>query len=338
MFYRASVHELSDYLVFSGRIKLTEQGLFVDWSGAGLELLCMAERVIIGFGDYESDQPCYVKVYIDGKPHSSYAISTGKENVLLSLKEDFHMISLFRITEGSVPLIIKGFEFYGAEIGVREQKRKRQLRLEFLGDSLTCGYGILGSHHSEGFKTYEEDVTAGFSWLAAAELEADARYIAVSGQGIVKNCNGDIDTPIPLLYDWQTRSGREPADTSWTPDIIIISAGTNDRSGGVSKEEFSRGAEDFTSRLRARHPSADIIWNYGIANDYYCDTLKALVKKLSEEDSRIHYLKMPQMNFTSELGTNGHPNQLYSKRAVKTLHPLLREITDRRDNEDNEDK
>jgi lysophospholipase L1-like esterase len=335
MYYKASVHEIIDYLTFSGRTLLTEKGLCVDWSGAGLELLCMAERVIIGFGEYAYAQPCYIKVCIDGKPHSSYAISTGKEKVLLTLSDDFHRISIFRITEGNIPLIIKGFEFYGSEIGVRELRRKHKIRLEFIGDSLTCGYGILGSRHSEGFKTYEEDVTAGFSWLAAAELDADARYIAISGQGIVKNCNGEIDTPIPLFYTWQTRSGREPADTSWIPDIIIISAGTNDHSGGVSKDEFRRGAEDFTAQLRSLHPAADIVWDYGTANDYYCETLQAMVAELSENDSRIHYLKMPQMNYTNELGTNGHPNARYAKRAVETLLPLLREIKDSRDKENN---
>ncbi len=335
MFYKASVHELSDYLVFSGRTLMSEEGLCVDWSGAGFELLCMAERLIISFGEYKAEQPCYVKVYIDGKPHSSYAISTGREKLLINLTSDFHKVSVFRITEGDSPLIIKGFEFYGSEIGVREQRRKNQLKLEFIGDSLTCGYGVLGSRHSEGFHTYEEDVTAGFSWLAAAELDVDARYIAISGQGIVKNCNGETDTPIPLFYQWQTRSGREPADTSWSPDIIIISAGTNDCSGGVSKEDFLIGAEKFTAQLRTIHPSADIVWDYGIAGDFYCDTLKSMVKKLSDKDSRIHYLKMPEMNRTTELGTNGHPNKRYSKRASEALIPLLRKIKDRRNDENN---
>ena len=32
-------------------------------SGAGLELLCMAERVIIGFGEYAYAQPVILKSY-----------------------------------------------------------------------------------------------------------------------------------------------------------------------------------------------------------------------------------------------------------------------------------
>ena len=42
-----------------------------------------------------------------------------------------------------------------------------------------------------------------------------------------------------------------------------------------------------------------------------------MVAELSENDSRIHYLKMPQMNYTNELGTNGHPNARYAKERLK---------------------
>ena len=58
-------------------------------------------------------------------------------------------------------------------------------KIEFVGDSITAGFRIygVGSFDSVG----DHDAKASYGWLAADRLGAQARLIAITGRGLVKN-------------------------------------------------------------------------------------------------------------------------------------------------------
>ena len=327
MYYTARFSQLTPYILPVGRSLSDDGGLTVDWSGSGFAMDVMAERVVIGLGPYASDNPSYLRVYIDGRPVSKHAVVTGAEKIVL---EDFAPNEVFRRLEVILAsghggrVTFSEIELYGEAVGVGGRPEERKLRIEYIGDSLTCGYGALGGPHHRTYYAYEEDVTAAYAHMTSETLGASGRYTCWSGQGIVKNCNGETGTPMPLFFRRTLKSGPEDYDhSSWTPDIVVITAGTNDNGGGVSKEDFETGCRAFHAQIREVYPDAHIIWDYGVCNTVYCDTLESMVSDLG--DPKAHYLRAVTMDFKSEVGSNGHPNALYHRRFADQLAKYIKE-------------
>lgn len=62
---------------------------------------------------------------------------------------------------------------------------------------------------------------------------------AFLGQGVVRNCNGETDRPIPVFFHWGSPHRQDEWDFSqWQPHVVVINAGTNDVSGQVKPELF----------------------------------------------------------------------------------------------------
>ena len=113
----------------------------------------------------------------------------------------------------------------------------------FVGDSITCGYGVddpVKEHH---FKTSTEDATKTYAFKTAQALNADWSFVSVSGWGIISGYTGDAkknaNSVIPRVYDklgfsWgNTIFGINPGNISWNfdsyqPDFVVINLGTND--------------------------------------------------------------------------------------------------------------
>lgn len=54
---------------------------------------------------------------------------------------------------------------------------EKELSIEFIGDSITCAYGVEGKSSSESFKTTTENFMKSYAYLTAKKLNAD--YSAV---------------------------------------------------------------------------------------------------------------------------------------------------------------
>ena len=311
-----------------GRSVYTDGALSLCWSLSGFGIRFEAEGAILHFvPDYRADQPVYVLVTLDGR-ETKYAIVDGKEKILLEhLGEGVHTLEFRRLSEGEAPLKVAALELVGENTSVQEPPALPALRLEFLGDSITCGYGNLAEQGSRVFNTFEEDPTKAYAGLTAAALGADIRDVSISGQGIVKNCNGDIGTPIPVFFHWDSRRGRETHDfTSWVPHAVIVNAGTNDCGGKVTDDEFRAGSEAFLRDIRAQYPDAHIFWAYGLMGLRYDAVLREVIEKLSAADKKMHYVPIrPIWEFPDETGANGHPNVKGHTRGAAVLAEAIRE-------------
>ena len=67
--------------------------------------------------------------------------------------------------------------------------------IEFIGDSITCGYGIDTACEANTFSTTNENVNKAFSYLTAAALGADASFVSYSGHGLISGYTGNPDIP-----------------------------------------------------------------------------------------------------------------------------------------------
>lgn len=319
-----------------GRVTINGNGLLMDWSACGFTVNFNGCAVNLHFGSYRADQPVIVLAVLDGV-RSKYSISDGNETVTVECadikgnRSESHTLTLLRLSEGGVPLycrqldVISRYDGVSPELAARPAEKKR--RIVFFGDSITCGYGNLGVEGEPGFRTWEEDPTLAYAYLTAEELGAAAEIVSISGQGIVRNCNGDVDTPIPLFFRWQSRTLRTEHDFARQPDAVVVNAGTNDWGGAVTDEEFDAGAEAFLRDLRKCYPSAPVVWFYGLMGDRYDAVLRNVTEKLNAEIGGIYYLPADIIiGHAGNFGANGHPSFEGAQRGALILGTKLCEI------------
>ncbi len=151
---------------------------------------------------------------------------------------------------------------------------EKDLLIEFVGDSITCAYGVEGASAYENFKTSTENFMKSYAYLTAQKLNADYSAVSYSGHGIVSGYSqdGSINTEslVPPVYD---KIGKiKPYDVEWNfkrkPDVIVINLGTNDDTY-VSKDfekrsqEYTDAYTDFLGDIFSKSPDSYIICTVG---------------------------------------------------------------------------
>ena len=325
-FLTVTAKELYSSCKQMGRISLTYDGILCDWSASGFSVNVRANGAVLDFAPYHADQPVYIDVLVDGVKQI-HALSDCVTRVVIPMAFGVHTLTVLRLSEGASPLYCKSLRlsspFGGEAPAFLAPPEKKSRRVVFFGDSITCGFGNTGETTSP-YLTSEQDPTEAYAWKCAELLDADAELVSISGQGIVRNCNGVVDTPIPTFFGWQSRHLRTPYDFSQDVDFVVINAGTNDCGGGVTDEEFHDGAKAFLLDLRAHYPSAKLIWYYGLMGLRYDAVLRALEEELSETESSFTYLPVRQISHeTGEIGAVWHPSVEGDVRGAAELAAAL---------------
>src|SRR5260370_136036 len=148
--------------------------------------------------------------------------------------------------------------------GPHRRPARRRLRprdVLALGDSITCGYGDLGSSALCHFTPDTEDETSAYGALAAAQLNAQHTAIAYSGIGMYRNGGGDTANTMPTRY--QRTLADDPA-SAWTfntppPHVVVINLATNDFGRGDPGPPFQQAYLAFLRQLRGRYRDAYVI-------------------------------------------------------------------------------
>ena len=319
-----------DRLLELGRVTRTDDGLLMDWSACGFSLRFAGSGISFAFMPHRADMPVYVMAILDGI-RTKFAVDSGFERFMLACEDGEHTLSFLRLSEGGDPLVCREIRIT-AENGqsapaLLPPPAPKERRIVYFGDSITCGYGNLGDPRS-GFYTCEEDPTLAYAYRSAELCDADAELVSISGQGVVLNCNGDIGTPIPTFYKWQSRTLQTPCDFSLQPDVVVVNAGTNDGGAGhVSQEAMFEGACAFVKNLRLAYPKAEIVWFYGLMGEVYGEALTKAEAVLADTDARFTYVPCDMIyGKPGEVGANGHPSVEGAERGAQVLAAKIKEI------------
>ena len=98
-----------------------------------------------------------------------------------------------------VTYAIEGFEFnprfraFHIKGNLLPSSPKPELKVEFIGNSITCGYGIEDDNPNNGFSYDTENHTMTYAHKVARALNADVNIVARSGIGIYRNYGGSKD-------------------------------------------------------------------------------------------------------------------------------------------------
>ncbi|ETT55647.1 SGNH/GDSL hydrolase family protein [Paenibacillus sp. FSL P4-0338] len=222
-----------------------------------------------------------------------------------------------------------------------------QHTIEFIGDSITCGYGVDDEEALHTFSTATEDVTKAYAYLSAEQLGADYSMVCYSGYGIITGyTENDQKLTTHLLPDYYERVGKSegrfggsllPQETPWdfsrfTPELIVINLGTNDDS--YTKEDSAKQADyaenyvSFLQKVRRNNPDSTILCTLGIMGDRLYPVLEQAVGRYTKEtgDSRISVMKFEVQREEDGYAVDFHPSQLTHRKAADRLTSEIRRL------------
>ncbi len=155
--------------------------------------------------------------------------------------------------------------------GLTAPKQHFKTNIEFIGNSITCGYGNdMEIPCGNGSKWYDQhNAYWSYAPRTARALNAQFMISAISGAGIYRNWNSDGPT-VPQQYEntfLNTDSTNKWNFGSFTPDIVTIALGTNDMSKGdgktprkaFDKQAYINHYKAFIKTIYSHYPKAQLV-------------------------------------------------------------------------------
>ena len=319
----------TDVFKIYGRTLADESGLILSWSASGIGFNFKGERAVIAFAEYKCDAPVFVKVFIDGKSQRFCLCGSQPRIVLDCEKDGIHSVKFLRISEGETYLRFKNVTVYGKEPEFKAPPKDKSLKLEFLGDSITTGWGVLATCEPEStYNTVEQDVTRSYGYMTAELLDADIHIEAVGGQGVWRTCGKEEGIQFKHMFDMVVRGNETYDHSSWIPDVIVLHCGTNDEPGGTTEEDMHREGNILLDKVRTAYPNAKIIWMYGAMNSKFLLPLKKLInERRSTGDKDVYFFPVTRVKKENhDVGAVGHPNVNFSVKTSKKLSNFIKKI------------
>jgi lysophospholipase L1-like esterase len=261
----------------------------------------------------------WFNVVIDGvvkTPVNVPAGTNGSVTLVSGLASGTHTIELVRRTECWVGDVqFKGFTVTGGSLLTPPNPASR--RIEFIGDSITCGYGNEGASQYQSFTTKNENAYLAYGSVTARNLGADQITVAWSGKGVVHNYGGDTNEIFPIVYPrilpYNTTLTWNPSQ--WIPQVVVINLCTNDFSTNPpDKTTFTTAYSNFVKQIRGQYSGAHIYCALGpmLNGDVLVtarDCINTVVNQLkSAGDTKVHFIEFPMQDGTLGYGEDWHPS------------------------------
>ena len=336
-----------------GRTYLDDDTLWAAFSGAGAEFVYTGKKLEITIvGDNaatagNADNYARVAVYVDGERVVDDMLDS-KEKTYTAFESDEAKsvtVQIIKLSECAMSTFgIKPIKL--AEGEKIEPTAAKDLKIEFIGDSITCGYGVDDENKEHHFKTSTEDVTKAYAYKTAQLLNADYSIVSISGYGVISGytANGkkvEAQT-IPQYYDKLGFSYNKFADSvevaslewdfsNYTPDVIVINLGTNDASYAKTNEkkaEFEEGYIEFLKKVRSHNPDAFIFCSYGVMGVDIATNIRNAIKEYTNQtgDEKIQYCRLEMQNEAEDgIAADWHPSAKTHDKCAEQVVAKIKE-------------
>ena len=333
-----------------GRCSQKNDRLALFWTGSGIEINCSGSELWIEVEvDYDVYEP-WISILYHGERVSRQMLVKGR-----------YWIPLFRNMKSSEVKNIRFLKDVQAMSGdlrhslILHQVRsdgdffpvdKKDYSIEFIGDSITSGEGLIGAKQEEEWVSMWFDSVSNYTYLCAKELNADYRVLSQSGWGVYCSWDHNLEAVLSKNYEkvCGVVSGKRNRElgalddydfSMQKADVVVMNLGTNDGGAFTSKGEilkedialFQQAAVEFLKKLRSYHPEAYLLWAYGILGkvmEKYIVEAIAMYQQLSG-DQRVAYFDLPEME-EDGIGARSHPGKLAHQKAAEVLAEKIREI------------
>ncbi len=340
-----------NYFKIHGRTTSDLKPLNLFWSGSGLELACSGTQLWVNLNsDYKSFEPWLI-IKLNDEFISRQMVTKGRHKICVYRGMSANVIKKVEIIKDTQAM--SGDSNHCLQIesivsdGSFHECTTYPMKIEFIGDSITCGEGAIGAKCESDWTTMFKTTHGAYPEMVSKHFNAQFNIIAQSGWGICAGWDNNPNTTMPEIYDkvCGVLNGRKNFElganelhnfSKWQPDIIVINLGTNDDSAfnqtefidefNVShklefenenhKNKFIKKAETFIKNVRENNKNAHIVWCYGMLGT----RLKPLINEaiLNCKDDNIDFLLLDEMT-ENTVGSLNHPGQKNHAQASEKL-------------------
>lgn len=305
-----------------GRVTELKNGITCDFTASGVEFWGrMQGNVTISLS---CDRDTYFTVFVDGvrQEERFYATETTKELIVASsLEVGEHTVRILKQTETQWSLcVLKSVSLEGYLYPAPEN---REFLIEFIGDSITCGYGNLGNPSTPvaGIASMQ-DGTQAFAFLTAEALNAEANIVACSGIGIAKGWTDMNELAFYQKTCYYRDKEKNYEGNTRIPNLIVINLGTNDQDRGCEEQAFKDRMREFLTYIREFYGTdVPIVWMYNMMT-YGCYTwARPILEEFGGESAGIYSVQLTP----NKLGAGNHPELTAHYSASEQLVQFIKE-------------
>jgi lysophospholipase L1-like esterase len=307
------------------------------WPATGIEAAFTGVGVDVRLRDEGAN---VFAVAIDGATPTTLATNRTTERYVLArgLGPGHHTVLLTKRTESNVG-IVQFLGFVPQEgVLLKTPEPARTRRIEFVGDSVTCGYGDLAKGPKEHFSAATEDEASAYGALTAAAFGAQRSVISYSGIGVYRDHDGSTRDQMPVRF---RRILADDPTSQWgfrgpAPDAVVVHLGVNDFAKGDPGAAFEQAYVGLLRMLRTVYPHAAIVCAVSpMLTDAYPPGAKnrtkaagyiraAVDQRRLAGDSHVFYFAFDEIVKADGFGADYHPSLASHRRMAAALVAVLR--------------
>ncbi len=321
--------------------------LALDWTGSGVELQFKGSDLWAELEATGKAPVMWMAVLADGQPVARFPVEPGIRFYPLVMgmdPEHSRTVTLMKETQcmpdsPETTVILRSLRLNGEA----EELKPRDLKIEFVGDSLTSGEGSLAPNGNDEWITIWFSACGNYSQVACQELNAERRVLSQSGWGVCWDWEHKPEGNMTDHYEEicgvlrgpaaDRRGCGKPYDFSeWQPDIVCIRLLTNDCGGMEQKGSFEADRDRVTEgcltllrKVRKNNPKAKIVWILpGTA--HHPELVEEAVEKARQEGmDGLFTFTLPDYG-PEDMGARFHPNAAWNRKAGLLLAGFLRTV------------
>ena len=300
---------------------------------------------------------------VDGDRPTRFMLGTGPgaHVIAAGLAPGNHTVQVSLDTEGQYGVTrFIAFDFAGGELAAPPPPAP--LVMELIGDSITCGYGNLGTPTIEDQSNNWSAPTCPFATATESAymayggvLGAESTSVCWSGKGVYEDLGGHTDsaaTPqmVSVYRDALLGDSYNGVELHELPypgasaaarpvDIVVVNLGTNDISGATQanggtstmppEAPFTAAYLELIREIRAVSPDAHIFVTLGsMVGDPQLGQYRALLDGVvaASADAKVHRIDLDVQDSGMGVGCDWHPTRAEDARMAGQLAAQMQPI------------
>ena len=287
----------------------------------------------------------YISLELDGKYIGRLKVEKGETKLYLipvSEPKKTHHLSIYKATEASNGAVL----FEGTTANLTEIQHQKKKKIEFIGNSITCGMGNDTKEVPCGTGEWFDQHNAYWAYgpILSRSLKVDFLLSSVSGIGMYRNWNDEhIEEAImPEVYEnlYLNKDQSKPYDFSFQPDIVSICLGTNDLSEGdgtkprlpFNEDKFVSNYIDFIKTVYKHSPKTRIVLlNSPMVSGERNVTFVACLNKVIaafKKDKMHKKIQLFEYQPMQPKGCGSHPDIEDHKAMAQQLESFFKKLLD----------
>lgn len=328
---------------YEGRVLIDEKGAHLFYPGTSISVTVKVKKRGNWLEANFNHVTAYYWVEIDG--NEPFKICT-KDTPFVGIPIPSNKKCTIKIT-----LVSEGIyhnpEFYGFSgcnsssddplPKILSRPADKKLKFEFIGNSITCGYGTEVTDRSP-FNDSTSNFCHGFAYRTAKAFDAEIMTVARSGIGIYRNY-GEKDSALyygcmPDNYEKLWLDSDKKWDFSkFTPDLLFINLGTNDtwEMSSFNAEKYEKNFRKLMDMVTAHYPATPVVLLTGsMMGPEALAAVKPILDKLQKDYSTKKRL-VYRFDFTPIMGDGAdwHPSAAQQEAMSKELIPFVKKILEK---------